>query len=208
MLSKNSWYNVLTVPSHSESHQLESVVHISPPEWRLCTARERKLSRHHKAHCVSRTCKLSWRRSVQRGPKRGWVFTLQSVHCLSAHFTQINATHQLSPSATDSIFTCEQNFFLRKWCSTFFPLEMIFIYLVNQEKKNGTSFFCLAPSLLFWHLLYSQAAQLKMQKTYCPYLQSTRKLQKLQNGFVVLSYKVYDIFCLLFLHLTKTMMLQ
>lgn len=99
ILSKDSRHNVLTVltvSSFSETHLLESVVHISPPEWRLCTARERKLSRHHKAHCVSRTCKLSWRRSVQRGPKRSWVFTLQSVHCLSAHFTLINATQTLS----------------------------------------------------------------------------------------------------------------
>lgn len=65
----------------------ESVVHISPPEWRLCTARERKLSRHTKAHCVSRTCKLLWKSGVQCGPKTSRVFTLQSVPCLLAHIS-------------------------------------------------------------------------------------------------------------------------
>lgn len=55
ILSKDSRCNALTVltaSSLSETHQRESVVHISPPEWRLCTARERKLSRHHK-HILS-----------------------------------------------------------------------------------------------------------------------------------------------------------
>lgn len=139
-MSKDSQCNVLTVPSFSETHQLESVVHISPPEWRLCTARERKLSRLHKAHCVSRTCKLSWRRSVQYGPRRSWVFTLQSVHCLSAHFTQINATHKLSPSATDSVFTSEQNFYVHRRWARFFPLKVIFLYLVDHKKQHISCF--------------------------------------------------------------------
>lgn len=172
-MSKHSRCNALTVWAAQTllRNSSESLVHISPPERRLCTARQRKLSRLHKAHCISRTCKLSWRRSVQHGPKRSWVFTLQSVHCLSAHFTHISATHKLSPSATDSIFTSELTVSLHWRRGTFFPLQAIYIYSANHKKKNKNH--CCSDTL------YSQMAWLKNRGKYSVLIFKgwTRKLQ-------------------------------
>jgi len=144
ILSVDSECNKLTAYTarcFPETHQLESVVHISPSECRMCTARESKLFHYHIAHCVSRTCKVSWRRSVQYGPKRSCVCTLQSVHCLSVHFTPINVMHQLSP-ASDSIYTSEQNFFSSVWNSFyfFFPLKSHIHLLGEPHKKQHNVF--------------------------------------------------------------------
>lgn len=63
------------------------------------------------------------------GQKRSCVFPLQSVRCLSAHFTQIDATRQLS------IFTHEQNFF------SFFPRRKCTLLFVLISIKSFFLFF-------------------------------------------------------------------
>lgn len=111
----------------------ESVLQISPPVQRLCTARQRKLSRPHKAHCVSRTRKLLWRRSAQRRPKRSRVLTLQSVVCrLISHCSIHTPTLFFSYAAKNRFH----------WQKKLYVKNFLHIETIKTGEKNQTTELC------------------------------------------------------------------
>lgn len=171
----------LTVRSFCGTHQ--SHLCVSNLQSGGC-ARLRKLSRLPKVHCVSRTCKLSWRRSVQRRPKRSWVFTLQSVVCrLISHWSICTATFSLCHKIQLSLVS-----------KTFFHLISFHaikcdVFLKTDKKKKKE--LCAAPSLLFWHFVFSDSAAQKWKRHIVHFFEDsvTSDNRNGKNEFAALSVK-------------------
>lgn len=114
----------------------ESALQISPPVQRLCTARQRKLSRPHKAHCVSRTRKLSWRCSAQRRPKRSRVLTLQSVVCRLISHCSIHAVTVFFLMPQNTVFTGNKKLFTYLDNKNKSKKKMTCVHVVKEKKTT------------------------------------------------------------------------
>lgn len=116
------------------------------------------------------------------GQREAGVFTLQSVLCLSARFTLINASRQRRPPAADSIFTrLREPLSLHRRHTAFFFFIKSKNYLRGcaiqkerkKKKKKKTSLVVLCGSItVILTLLFcpGSAAQNRWE-TYCPRLQ-------------------------------------